>query len=86
MGPDQYIRLSQLNDQIQDTINARFKGQTYWVVADIANHNLHLSKLLRRTLCNSNLSREEFEFNEFKKHLKVMCHEYATRLRVVDYL
>lgn len=44
MGPDQYIRLSQLNDQIQDTINARFKGQTYWVVADITNHSFKADK------------------------------------------
>ncbi|UUF13121.1 MULTISPECIES: exodeoxyribonuclease VII large subunit [Flavobacterium] len=44
MGPDQYIRLSQLNDQIQDTINARFKGQTYWVVADITNHSFKTDK------------------------------------------
>lgn len=44
MGPDQYIRLSQLNDQIQDTINSRFKGQTYWVVADITNHSFKADK------------------------------------------
>ncbi|WP_202703806.1 exodeoxyribonuclease VII large subunit [Flavobacterium sp. UGB4466] len=44
MGQDQYIRLSQLNDQIQDTINSRFKGQTYWVVADITNHSFKADK------------------------------------------
>ncbi len=38
-----------------------------------------------RSLCNSNLTREEFDFSEFKKYLKVMRHEYATRLGVVDY-
>lgn len=44
MASDQYIRLSQLNDQIQDTINARFKGQTYWIVADITNHSFKADK------------------------------------------
>lgn len=44
MGPDRYIRLSQLNSQIQDTINARFKGQTYWVVADVTNHSFKADK------------------------------------------
>ncbi|MHC0446466.1 exodeoxyribonuclease VII large subunit [Flavobacterium sp. 3-218] len=44
MGPDQYIRLSQLNDQIQDTINSRFRGQTHWVVADITNHSFKADK------------------------------------------
>ncbi len=44
MQPVQYIKLSQLNDQIQDTINARFKGQTYWVVADITNHSFKADK------------------------------------------
>lgn len=44
MGPDQYIRLSQLNDQIQDTINDRFKGHAYWVVADITSHSFKADK------------------------------------------
>jgi len=44
MGPHQYIRLSQLNDQIQDAVNDRFKGQTYWVVADITNHSYKADK------------------------------------------
>lgn len=44
MQPVQYIKLSQLNDQIQDTINTRFKGQTYWVVADITNHSFKADK------------------------------------------
>lgn len=29
---------------------------------------------------------KSFEFNEFKKNLKVMRHEYATRLGVLYYL
>lgn len=44
MEPDQYIRLSQLNDQIQDAISSRFRGQTYWVVADITNHSFKADK------------------------------------------
>ncbi|WP_307295342.1 exodeoxyribonuclease VII large subunit [Flavobacterium sp. SORGH_AS_0622] len=44
MGPHQYIRLSELNGQIQDTINSRFKGQTYWVMADITNHSFKADK------------------------------------------
>ncbi|MBE8726326.1 exodeoxyribonuclease VII large subunit [Flavobacterium hungaricum] len=44
MGPYQYIRLSQLNGQIQDTINSRFKGQTYWVLADITSHSFKADK------------------------------------------
>lgn len=44
MGSDQYIRLSQLNDKIQDTINDRFRGQTYWVAADITNHSFKADK------------------------------------------
>ncbi len=44
MRPDQYIRLSQLNDQIQDAITDRFKGHTYWVVADITNHSFKADK------------------------------------------
>lgn len=43
-GPHQYIKLSQLNDQIQDAVNDRFKGQTYWVVADITNHSYKADK------------------------------------------
>ncbi|MFC0778661.1 exodeoxyribonuclease VII large subunit [Flavobacterium sp. HJSW_4] len=44
MGPDQYIRLSQLTDQVQDTINSSFRGRTYWVVADITNHSFKADK------------------------------------------
>jgi len=44
MGPEQYIRLSQLNEKIQDAISSRFRGQTYWVVADITSHSFKADK------------------------------------------
>ncbi|MET3029207.1 exodeoxyribonuclease VII large subunit [Flavobacterium sp. UW10123] len=44
MGPDQYIRLSQLTDKIQDSINSGFRSRTYWVVADITNHSFKADK------------------------------------------
>jgi exodeoxyribonuclease VII large subunit len=44
MEPQQYISLSQLNDQIQDVISSRFRGQTYWVLADITNHSFKADK------------------------------------------
>ncbi|MCR4032121.1 MULTISPECIES: exodeoxyribonuclease VII large subunit [Flavobacterium] len=59
MGPEQYIRLSQLNDRIQDAISSRFRGQTYWVVADITNHSfkadrkIHYFELVEKAEKNS---------------------------------
>ncbi|WP_394369529.1 exodeoxyribonuclease VII large subunit [Flavobacterium endoglycinae] len=44
MEPQQYIRLSQLNDQIHDAIHSRFRGETYWVVADITSHSFKADK------------------------------------------
>ena len=40
----QYIRLSALNDMIQDTLNVRFEGQRFWVLADITNHSYKADK------------------------------------------
>lgn len=44
MASQHYIKLSALNDLIHDTISARFKGQTYWVLADITNHSYKADK------------------------------------------
>ncbi|KVV16231.1 exodeoxyribonuclease VII large subunit [Flavobacterium sp. TAB 87] len=44
MEPQQYIRLSALNDIIHDTINSRFAGQRFWVLADITNHSFKADK------------------------------------------
>jgi exodeoxyribonuclease VII large subunit len=44
MEPRQYIRLSALNDMIHDTINSRFEGQRFWVLADITNHSYKADK------------------------------------------
>lgn len=44
MGPENYIRLSELNDKIHQTITDRFAGQTFWVVADITNHSYKADK------------------------------------------
>ena len=44
MEPQQYIRLSALNDIIHDTISSRFEGQRFWVLADITNHSFKADK------------------------------------------
>lgn len=44
MGPENYIKLSELNDKINQTITDRFAGQTFWVVADITNHSFKADK------------------------------------------
>jgi exodeoxyribonuclease VII large subunit len=44
MEPLHYIRLSALNDMIHDTLNARFAGQRFWVLADITNHSYKAEK------------------------------------------
>ena len=44
MEDQQYIRLSALNDMIQDTLSSRFAGQRFWVLADITNHSFKADK------------------------------------------
>ncbi|MFH7018617.1 exodeoxyribonuclease VII large subunit [Flavobacterium sp. FlaQc-47] len=44
MEPHPYIRLSALNDMIHDTLNSRFAGQRFWVLADITNHSYKADK------------------------------------------
>lgn len=44
MGSEHYIKLSALNDLIHETISSRFKGQRFWVVADITNHSYNAEK------------------------------------------
>ena len=44
MGPENYIKLSELNHKIYQTITDRFTGQTFWVVADITNHSYKADK------------------------------------------
>jgi exodeoxyribonuclease VII large subunit len=44
MGSEHYIKLSALNDLIHETISSRFKGQSFWVVADITNHSYKADK------------------------------------------
>lgn len=44
MEPQQYIRLSALNDMVHDAINSRFAGQRFWVLADITNHSYKADK------------------------------------------
>lgn len=44
MGPENFITLSQLNYQIHQAVNDRFKGHTYWVVADVTSHSFKTDK------------------------------------------
>lgn len=44
MGPEKHIKLSELNSKISDALTDRFKGQTFWVVADITNHSYKADK------------------------------------------
>ncbi|MFD1604421.1 exodeoxyribonuclease VII large subunit [Flavobacterium artemisiae] len=44
MGPENFITLSQLNYQIHAALSERFKGRTYWVVADVTSHTYKADK------------------------------------------
>lgn len=44
MEPEKHIKLSELNNKISDALRDRFKGQTFWVVADITNHSYKADK------------------------------------------
>lgn len=44
MGPENFITLSQLNYQIHQAVNDRFKGLSYWVVADVTSHSFKADK------------------------------------------
>ncbi|AYN03541.1 exodeoxyribonuclease VII large subunit [Flavobacterium sp. 140616W15] len=44
MEPEKHIKLSELNNKISDALADRFKGQTFWVVADITNHSYKADK------------------------------------------
>ncbi|MGE6355315.1 exodeoxyribonuclease VII large subunit [Flavobacterium sp. NPDC079362] len=44
MGSEKHIKLSELNRKISDALSDRFKGQTFWVVADITNHSYKADK------------------------------------------
>ncbi|MCD0474016.1 exodeoxyribonuclease VII large subunit [Flavobacterium sp. EDS] len=44
MEPEKHIKLSELNNKISDALTDRFKGQTFWVVADITNHSYKADK------------------------------------------
>jgi exodeoxyribonuclease VII large subunit len=44
MGPEKHIKLSELNSKISGALTDRFKGQTFWVVADITNHSYKADK------------------------------------------
>ncbi|KIA95648.1 MULTISPECIES: exodeoxyribonuclease VII large subunit [unclassified Flavobacterium] len=44
MESEKHIKLSELNSKISDALTDRFKGQTFWVVADITNHSYKADK------------------------------------------
>lgn len=44
MAPENYITLSELSYKIHLTLCARFKGQSYWVVADVTSHTFKAEK------------------------------------------
>ncbi|MDA6071103.1 exodeoxyribonuclease VII large subunit [Flavobacterium sp. AC] len=44
MGSEKHIKLSELNRKISDALSDCFKGQTFWVVADITNHSYKADK------------------------------------------
>jgi exodeoxyribonuclease VII large subunit len=44
MESEKHIKLSELNNKISDALTDRFKGQTFWVVADITNHSYKADK------------------------------------------
>ncbi|KAF2328037.1 exodeoxyribonuclease VII large subunit [Flavobacterium ginsenosidimutans] len=92
MGPDQYIRLSQLNDQIQDAINARFKGQTYWIVADITNHSfkadkkIHYFELVEKSEKDSTITAKIMGKSWGTGALRILDFEIATGQRFTNNL
>ncbi|WP_343706395.1 exodeoxyribonuclease VII large subunit [Flavobacterium sp.] len=92
MGPEHYIRLSQLNDQIQDTINARFKGQTYWVVADITNHSfkadkkIHYFELVEKSETGSTITAKMLGKSWGAGALKILDFEITTGQRFTNNL
>ncbi|GGF28182.1 exodeoxyribonuclease VII large subunit [Flavobacterium limi] len=59
MGPENFIKLSQLSYQIHLAVNDRFRGLTYWVVADVTSHsfkadkNIHYFELVEKAEKNS---------------------------------
>ncbi len=44
MGELTHIRLSELNDRINDVIQSAFGNQKFWVIADITNHTFRQNK------------------------------------------
>jgi len=92
MRPDQYIRLSQLNDQIQDTINTRFKGQAYWVVADITNHSfkadkkIHYFELVEKAETGSTITAKILGKSWGAGALKILDFEITTGQRFTNNL
>ncbi|OXA69790.1 exodeoxyribonuclease VII large subunit [Flavobacterium aquidurense] len=44
MESEKHIKLSELNSKISDALTDRFKGQTFWVIADITNHSYKADK------------------------------------------
>lgn len=61
MGSEKHIKLSELNNKINDAITDRFKGQTFWVVADITNHSykadkkIHYFELVEKGITSNNI-------------------------------
>lgn len=92
MGPDQYIRLSQLNYQIQEVINARFRGQTYWVVADITNHSfkadkkIHYFELVEKSETDSSITAKILGKSWGGGALKILDFEITTGQRFTNNL
>lgn len=92
MATDQYIRLSQLNDQIQDTINASFKGQKYWVVADITNHSfkadkkIHYFELVEKAETGSTITAKIMGKSWGAGALKILHFEITTGQRFTNNL
>ncbi|MCO5948077.1 exodeoxyribonuclease VII large subunit [Mucilaginibacter flavidus] len=39
MPPTEHLRLSQLADKVEQTLNNAFNGMHFWVIADVTNHN-----------------------------------------------
>lgn len=44
MESEKHIKLSELNSKISEALTDRFKGQTFWVIADITNHSYKADK------------------------------------------
>jgi exodeoxyribonuclease VII large subunit len=92
MEPDQHIRLSQLNERIQDTINSRFKGQTYWVVADVTNHSfkadkkIHYFELVEKSEKDSTITAKIMGKSWGTGALRILDFEIATGQRFTNNL